>query len=102
MQEALLLEGADDQDLFDFERNLNDVSDLPEELLNAVAELTGEDTDTLRWEPPSTPPSPLRLSQFLLLHVLACKTARVCMFSREHGCQCKAFEAGGPYATPAA
>ena len=48
LQEALLMEGADDQEMFDFERELNDVGGIPEELLNAVAELTGEDTNTLR------------------------------------------------------
>ena len=50
-QEALLIEGAEEGDLFDFERHLNEVSDIPEELLNAVAELTGEDTNTLRCMP---------------------------------------------------
>lgn len=50
MQEALLLEGGEEEgDLFDFERELTDVAGIPEELLNAVAELTGEDTSTLRY-----------------------------------------------------
>lgn len=41
MQEALLLDGADEAELFDFERELTEVTDIPEELLHAVAELTG-------------------------------------------------------------
>lgn len=50
LQEIMLMDGADDIDLHMFD-GVGDVSDIPEELLTAVAELTGEDANTLRWAP---------------------------------------------------